>query len=60
MDRIRKFFSEVKMELARMTWPSREELFTSTWIVIVFSLMLAVIIGAIDTLFSRMMHAILR
>ncbi len=46
------FFSESKQELARVNWPSRDELIQSTILVIVVTLILAVFIGIIDMICS--------
>ncbi len=47
-------------ELKRMDWPSRESVWTSTWIVIVLSIIFAIIIGLMDNLFAFLMRGILR
>jgi len=43
-----RFFVEVKNELAKVVWPSRMETLRYTITVIVFSLVIAVILGAFD------------
>ena len=45
-----KFLKEVKVEMGKVSWPTREELISSTAVVVVVSLMFAVIVGALDTL----------
>ncbi|MBI3385321.1 preprotein translocase subunit SecE [Candidatus Gottesmanbacteria bacterium] len=42
------FFSEVKAELAKVVWPSKEETIRLTGIVIVISLVVGLFIGALD------------
>ena len=54
------FFSESKQELSRVSWPSRDELVQSTFLVVVVSLILAAFIGAIDALFSLVIRLVLR
>ena len=46
------FFSESKQELARVNWPSRDELIQSTILVIVVTLLMAVFVGFFDMIFS--------
>ncbi len=46
--RLVKFIKEVRNELKRVTWPSRNELRGSTTVVIVIVLVLAVFIGLVD------------
>jgi len=55
-----KFLKEVKIELAKVSWPKREELWESTMIVIVVSLIMAVFIGVVDLLLSRGVGLIMR
>jgi preprotein translocase subunit SecE len=46
--RLVKFVREVRNELKRVSWPSREEIRGSTTVVIVIVLILAVFIGLVD------------
>ena len=48
MSKIIQFFREVKVELQKVVWPSRREALKVTGIVILFSLLVAVFLGAID------------
>ena len=47
--KILKFLKEVKVEMGKVSWPTREELISSTAVVIVVSLIFAVIVGTLDT-----------
>ena len=49
-EKMLKFLKEVKVEMSKVSWPTREELISSTAVVVVVSLMFAVIVGALDTL----------
>ena len=60
MNKLVKFLKEVRIELAKVSWPKREELWESTLIVIVVSLMMAVFIGAVDLLLSKGVGLIMR
>ncbi|MDD5530248.1 MAG: preprotein translocase subunit SecE [bacterium] len=60
MGKIKILFNEVKVELSRASWPKKEELWGSTWIVIAVSMLLAIIIGAMDIFFSYMIGKVLR
>ncbi len=60
MDKIKTFFNEVRLELSRVSWPKGRELWGSTWIVIVVSLLLATFIGLVDITFSNIVKGILR
>ncbi len=48
MNKIVLFFKEVKSELWKVVWPSRRDAIRYTLTVIVFSLVVAVILGAAD------------
>lgn len=48
MNKLINFFSEVKSELAKVIWPSRSLTIKYTIIVIVFSLSIALFLGAAD------------
>ncbi len=51
--RIKKWFRGVRLELRKVTWPTRKEMFNYTLVVVSISLMLAVFIGAFDTVFGQ-------
>ncbi|MCK4673447.1 preprotein translocase subunit SecE [candidate division WOR-3 bacterium] len=46
--------------MRKVTWPTRSELINSTIVVIVISAIVALIIFALDTIFSNVLHLILR
>jgi preprotein translocase SecE subunit len=51
-EKVRRTANEVVGELAKVTWPSREETQVSTVVVIVTSIIAAVIIGTFDAAWS--------
>lgn len=53
------FFSEVKNELAKVVWPSRSETIKYTITVIVFSVVVAFILGAFDYLLLKIFESVL-
>ncbi|MBD3367551.1 MAG: preprotein translocase subunit SecE [Candidatus Eisenbacteria bacterium] len=58
-ERLVKFLKEVRNELKRVSWPSRDELRGSTTVVIVIVLILAVFIGLVDRALSYLMGFVL-
>lgn len=54
------FFSETKQELAKVNWPTREEVIGSTVLVIVSTFLLAVFIFAVDVVLSFLTRVIIR
>jgi preprotein translocase subunit SecE len=47
------FLKEVRVELSKVSWSSREELIGSTSVVLVITFILGVFIGIIDLLLSK-------
>jgi preprotein translocase subunit SecE len=58
-EKIKQFLKEVRFELTKVTWTTREELMYSTIIVIVVSLVLAVFIGLVDMVLSNLVNILL-
>jgi len=54
-----QFLAEVKNELAKVVWPTRKDTVTYTLTVIVFSVVVAAILGAFDYMLLKVFEAIL-
>lgn len=52
--RLRSLADDVAVELSKVTWPSRQETWNSTLVVIVTSIIAAVYFGAVDYLVSQL------
>ena len=59
MSKFIAFLRDVRVELAKVTWPTRQETIRYTGIVIVASLAVAVFLGAFDFLFQFVLKAII-
>ena len=59
MDRARLFFSEVRNELNRVTWPSKQEVYASTVVVIITSLVLGFCLWGFDRILDRVEYWLL-
>jgi len=57
--RIGRFFKEVRLELKKVTWPSRQETINYTLMVIGISLAVALFLGLLDFLFSWLINKFL-
>lgn len=55
-----QFVKETRQELKKVSWPSREELWGSTAIVIVTTLIMAAFIGTIDFFLSMAVRILIR
>lgn len=59
-ERIKVFFSDVKVEMKKVVYPGRDELIGSTWVVIVTVLVIAFFLGIIDVGLSKLVKIALR
>jgi preprotein translocase subunit SecE len=60
LKKTQKFTEDVQVELRRVTWPDREQLRNATAVVLVFVLILAAVIGLMDTVFAGVVRFIVR
>jgi preprotein translocase subunit SecE len=60
MDKIKEFFREVKIEMKKVVYPSRDELIGSTWVVIITAIVISVFLGIVDLGLSRLVKIALR
>jgi preprotein translocase subunit SecE len=58
-DKIKNFLKEVRLELTKVTWTTREELIYSTIVVIVVSIILSIFVGVIDLGLSNLASMLL-
>jgi preprotein translocase subunit SecE len=54
------FFREVKSEVKRITWPSKDETKKAFIAVIVFTLMYTILVGVLDSIFVSLFEMILK
>ena len=54
------FFREVKAEVKRITWPSKDETKKAFIAVIVFTLMYTILVGGLDFIFKNLFKIILK
>ena len=60
LKKTQKFTEDVQVEMRRVTWPDREQLRNATGVILVFVIVMAVIIGAMDSLFAGIVRLIVR
>ncbi len=58
IDGFKKFLNEVVAELRKVTWPTRDEVVGSTWVVIIVSVVMALFIGGVDLILDTLVKAI--
>ncbi|BDV44279.1 protein translocase subunit SecE [Geotalea uraniireducens] len=59
ISKVKDFLSEVKIELGKVTWPTRKETVSTTWVVLAIVLLIAVYLGACDVVLAKVMRLIL-
>ncbi len=60
MTRVLQFFRDVRVEMAKVIWPSRQDTLRYTIMVIAFSLALAIILGGADYLLLKGFEQLLK
>jgi preprotein translocase subunit SecE len=58
IERIKTYFAETRIELKKVTWPSRQELRESTRVVIVSTILVTIFIGVVDQILSRIIKLV--
>lgn len=56
---IAQFFREVKTELKKVTWPSRKQTISSTGVVLVLVILVAIFLGGVDFILSWLLKQVL-
>lgn len=59
LDRSRQFLRETKVELKKVTWPTRQQTLGSTVVVIILVLLIAAFLGLVDMLLSTLVRMVL-
>ena len=59
MGKVIQFLREVKIELIKVSWPKKDELIGSTTVVLILSSILALFIGIVDNVISKIVLLIL-
>ncbi len=59
LGKAKEFLSEVKVEVKKVTWPSRKDAMGGTMVVMVVVLIIAVFLGIVDTILSKIVEALI-
>lgn len=60
LKKVKEFFKEVKIEIKKVVFPSRDELIGSTWVVIITVLIISLFLGIVDFGLSKLVGIALR
>ena len=55
----KNFLEEVKVELGKVTWPTRKETMATAWVVVVIIVIISLYLGACDMILAKLMRRIL-
>jgi preprotein translocase subunit SecE len=58
-EKAKQFFREVRVELKKVTWPSRKETIASTSVVLITVILVAFFLGVVDLGLSRLIKIFL-
>jgi len=58
-DRLQQFFADIRSEMKKVNWPTKDEVKSMTQVVLVALLILAIIVAAYDWIFLRVVQLIL-
>jgi preprotein translocase subunit SecE len=57
---VKEFFREVRIELKKVTWPSRKETIAATGMVIVLSILVSFFLGLLDVGLAKLVGSFLK
>ena len=60
LKKAQSFFTEVRAEMQKVTWPTREELVGSTGVVLMTMLIISAFVGCADFVMSLLLSVFLR
>ncbi len=58
MKKIGRYFKECWLEMKKVSWPSRQMVLHSTWVVIISTLVFAIVLGLVDTVLGLLLDLI--
>lgn len=58
MDKIKEFLEDVRKEMRKVSWPDQDELVDYTIVVVIFTIILAAFIFALDQVYSTILETI--
>jgi preprotein translocase subunit SecE len=60
VNKTKEFFRDVKVEVKKVVFPTREELIGSTWVVIITVIVISLFLGVVDLGLTRLVGIALR
>jgi preprotein translocase subunit SecE len=60
LNKVKEFFREVKVEIKKVVFPSKDELIGSTWVVIITVIVISLFLGVVDLGLTKLVGIALR
>jgi len=60
VNKIKEFFRDVKVEVKKVVFPTKEELIGSTWVVIITVIVISLFLGVVDLGLTKLVGIALR
>jgi preprotein translocase subunit SecE len=60
LNKVKEFFREVKVEIKKVIFPSKDELIGSTWVVIITVIAISLFLGVVDLGLTKLVGIALR
>lgn len=60
IDRAKQFFNDSKQELKKVSWPTKQQTITSTWVVLIVTFALAIFLGLVDFGLGKLVGLLLK
>jgi preprotein translocase subunit SecE len=57
--KVNHFLIDVRSELKKVTWPTRKETISTTWIVVLIILLISFYLGLCDAILAKVIRALL-
>ncbi|MEJ2720375.1 MAG: preprotein translocase subunit SecE [bacterium] len=59
-EKLKNYLAETRVELRKVTWPTKDELKEATRVVVVASILLTIFIGIVDQILSNIIKFVFR
>ena len=60
MSKVGQFLRESKAELKKVVWPSRDDVVSSVKVVIIYTIIVAIVLGLLDFAFTEAFRALMK
>ena len=60
VNKLKEFFRDVKVEIKKVVFPTKEELIGSTWVVIITVIVISLFLGVVDLALTKLVGIALR